>query len=163
MRVAQMVMGLAMLALAGCASMTPAVSEPSIYVMRHLHKAAGPDPMLSEEGQGYAARLAGWFGKDKPTAIYVSATRRAQMTAAQLAAKLGITPQIYDPSDTPALVARVKAEGGTTLVVGHSNTVPEIVAQLGGARPADIADDRYGDIWRIRGLARTVTHARLSR
>jgi hypothetical protein len=34
-------------------------------------------------------------------------------------------------------------------VVGHSNTVPDIVEQLGGARPEPIAHDRHGDIWRI--------------
>jgi phosphohistidine phosphatase SixA len=47
-------------------------------------------------------------------------------------------------------VARLKAEAGTVLVVGHSNTVPEIVAQLGGARPADLAETDYGDIFRVR-------------
>jgi hypothetical protein len=56
----------------------------------------------------------------------------------------------YDPRDTPGLVARVKAETGTVLIVGHSNTVPEIVAQLGGTRPADLAETDFGDIFRVR-------------
>jgi hypothetical protein len=36
------------------------------------------------------------------------------------------------------------------LIVGHSNTVPEIVERLGGARPAPLAETDYGDVWRVR-------------
>lgn len=162
MRIVQLVLGAVSLLAAACASVSPVASGPDIYVMRHLQKAAqGPDPALSEEGQANAVRLADWFGEDPPSAIYVSSTRRAQMTAAPLAAKLGVVPKTYNPSDTAALVQSVKAEPGTVLIVGHSNTVPDIIEQLGGARPADIADDRFGDIWRIRGPASTVTHSRL--
>jgi hypothetical protein len=36
------------------------------------------------------------------------------------------------------------------LVVGHGNTVPEIVAQLGGARPGELTETDFGDIFRVR-------------
>jgi hypothetical protein len=29
--------------------------------------------------------------------------------------------------------------------------VPEIIEKLGGARPADIAEDRFGDVWHVSG------------
>ena len=150
-----------MLMLAACTTVLP-VARPNIYVMRHLQKAPGPDPVLSQEGQLFAARLIDRFKDDPPSAIYVSATRRAQMTAAPLAARLGIMPKIYDPADTPGLVARVKSEPGTVLIVGHSNTVPDIVEQLGGPRPSDIAEDRFGDIWHVSGTRPKVTQDRLS-
>ena len=35
------------------------------------------------------------------------------------------------------------------LVVGHSNTVPDIVEQLGGPRPAPLSHPDFGDVWRI--------------
>ncbi|HEU0098108.1 MAG TPA: phosphoglycerate mutase family protein [Allosphingosinicella sp.] len=141
---------LLVLALAACATTAGEPAAPSWYVMRHLQKAEGPDPALSEEGRRNAERLIARLVKDPPAAIYVSATRRARETAGPLAAKLGLTPREYDPRDTPALVARAKAETGTVLIVGHSNTVPEIVAGLGGARPADLAETDYGDIFRVR-------------
>jgi broad specificity phosphatase PhoE len=47
------------------------------------------------------------------------------------------------------LIARVRAEHGAILIVGHSNTVPDIVAALGGIRPAALAHEDFGDIWRI--------------
>ena len=138
-------------ALAGCASTPEPEPTPNYFVMRHLQKAPGPDPALSEEGERAAQRLAAFLNGRRISAIFVSATRRARETAAPLAARLGLTPREYDPADTPALVARVREERGPVLVVGHSNTVPDIVEQLGGARPEPIADDRYGDVWHIRG------------
>ncbi len=141
---------LLLFAAAGCATTAPEPAAPSWYVMRHLQKADGRDPALSEEGARNAERVASRFGDDRPAAIYVSTTRRARETAAPLAARLGLTVKEYDLSDTPGLVARARAEPGTVLIVGHSNTVPEIVAQLGGARPADLAETDFGDIFRVR-------------
>ena len=139
------------LALAACATTAPEPATPSYYVMRHLQKAEGPDPGLSEEGQANARRLVGFFAAEPPRAIYVSTTRRARETAAPLAAKLRIKPRKYDPADTPALIARVRAERGPVLIVGHSNTVPEIVAGLGGERPAALAETDFGDVWHLWG------------
>ncbi|HYJ53551.1 MAG TPA: phosphoglycerate mutase family protein [Allosphingosinicella sp.] len=127
----------------------PALAQPTAYVMRHLEKAEGNDPALSTLGTRNAARLPALLGTALPSVIYVSTTRRARETAAPLAIALGLTPKTYDPRDTPALVARVRAETGTILIVGHSNTVPQIVEALGGTRPADIPETRFGDIWRV--------------
>jgi imidazolonepropionase-like amidohydrolase/phosphohistidine phosphatase SixA len=121
----------------------------NIYVMRHLDKGEGQDPPLSEAGTRNAQRLAAWFTADPPAAIYVSATRRAQETAAPLAARVRVTAKTYNPSDTPALIERVRAERGNVLIVGHSNTVPDIIERLGGARPEPIGEERYGDIWHM--------------
>jgi phosphohistidine phosphatase SixA len=117
--------------------------------MRHLQKGeGGSDPALSAEGAANAQRLLAWFeGRAKPQAIYVSPTRRARETAAPLAANLGLTPKEYNPGDTAALLARVRSETGSVLVVGHSNTVPDIVAGLGGTRPAPLSDSDYGAVW----------------
>jgi broad specificity phosphatase PhoE len=146
---------LLLVALAACASVAPEPAGPAYYAMRHLQKASGADPALSAEGRADAERLAGWFGVDAPAAIYVSTTRRARETAAPLAARLGLTPKEYDPSDTSALIARVTAEPGPVLVVGHSNTVPEIVERLGGVRPADLDEGDYGDVWLVWPDGRT--------
>jgi phosphohistidine phosphatase SixA len=152
---------LLLFAAAACATTAPEPAAPSVYVMRHLQKAEGPDPALSEEGARNAERLARWFAEDRPTAIYVSSTRRARETAAPLAARLGLTAKEYDPRDTPGLIARVKAEAGTALVVGHSNTVPEIVEALGGTRPAPLGDTDYGDVWHVWGEPRQTEKLRV--
>jgi broad specificity phosphatase PhoE len=139
----------ALAALAACAT-TPAPAEPVFYVMRHLDTPAGErDPDLTAQGQRRAALLADWFRTEQPAVIYVSDFRRTRQTAAPLAARLGLTPIVYDPGDTPALIARVRAGPLPALIVGHSNTVPDIVAALGGTRPAPLVHADFGDVWRI--------------
>lgn len=149
------------LALAACARQTPA--PPDIYVMRHLDTPAGAtDPDLTDEGQRNAARLAAWFKRDRPAIIYVSKPKRAQQTAAPLARRLGLTPITYDPADTSALIAAVSKETGTILIVGHSNTVPDIIERLGGQRPAPLVHEDFGDIWKIDGRTRATVRARIA-
>ena len=139
---------------------TPA--QPNIYVMRHLHTPAGvSDPDLTDEGKKYAAAVSHSFQRDPPDVIYVSSTKRAQQTAAPLAERLKLTPKIYDPRDTPGLIASVSAETGTVLIVGHSNTVPDIVEKLGGQRPDDLSHEDFGDIWHIAGPEKITTQARI--
>ena len=152
-----------LVAFASAASPAATTARPNIYVMRHLHTPAGvSDPDLTPEGMKYAAAVDDWFRRDPPNAIFVSSTKRAQQTAAPLAARLKLTPHIYDPRDTPGLIAAVTAETGTVLIVGHSNTVPEIVEKLGGERPADLVHEDFGDIWHVSGPKRTTTRAHLS-
>ena len=139
---------LAAAALAACVA-TPPAPEPSYFVMRHLQKAEGEDAGLTDEGRRCAAQLAEDLADSGISAVYVSTTRRARETAAPLASRLDLQPSEYDPRNTPRLIERVRAESGSVLVVGHSNTVPEIVERLGGVRPGDIPDARYGDVWQV--------------
>lgn len=136
--------------LAACAT-TPLTAGPQYFVVRHLNTPAGErDPDLLPEGQRAAQALAGWFASgETPRAIYVTQYRRTAQTAAPLAARLGLIPIVYDPADTPALIARVRAGPLPALVVGHSNTVPDIVEQFGGERPGPLVHEDFGDIWRI--------------
>jgi len=47
------------------------------------------------------------------------------------------------------------------LIVGHSNTVPDIVEKLGGQRPDDLSHEDFGDIWHIAGPEKITTQARI--
>lgn len=135
---------------AGAASAQTPAAPSDIYVMRHLNTPEGErDPDLLPEGRRTAETLVAWFGDRPLRAIYVSDYRRTRQTAAPLAARRGLTPVVYDPADTPALVTRVRAEGGPVLIVGHSNTVPDIVAQLGGTRPEPLTHPDFGDVWMV--------------
>lgn len=134
-----------------CATAQLASGQTAVYVVRHLNTPAGErDPDLLPEGRRAAEALAAWFPRGElPRAIYISDFKRTRQTAAPLAARLHLTPIVYDPADTPALIARVRAEAGVVLIVGHSNTVPDIIEQLGGARPAPLVHEDFGDIWRV--------------
>ena len=138
--------------LSACATTPAAGAARRLYVVRHLHTPAGErDPDLTAEGQragGLARRLvrAGARRPARSTSATTSAPARPRRRSP---ARLGLTPIVYDPADTPALVARVRAGPGPALIVGHSNTVPDIVEQLGGTRPGPMVHEDFGDIWRI--------------
>ena len=59
-------------------------------------------------------------------------------------------------------MASVLNETGTVLVIGHSNTVPEIVERLGGSRPKPLVHEDFGDVWLISGPERVTKHTRLA-
>lgn len=150
--------------LAACVFTPQSISlGPNIYVMRHLHTLKGTsDPSLTPEGQATAEALADWLAPDPPRAIFVSDTKRAKETVAPTAMRFGVIPTVYNPADTPALLSSVLAEKGTVLVVGHSNTVPRIIAALGGQPPAALVHEDFGDVWRISGKERTTIRTKLS-
>ena len=137
---------LLLLALAACMTTQPPPKGPSFYVIRHLQKAEGQDPPLSDEGRANARRLIGFLAAEPPRVVYVSTTRRAFETAAPAAKKLRAKVRRYDPADTPGLIARVLAERGPVLIVGHSNTVPDIVRQLGGVELRPMREDEFGQV-----------------
>jgi len=66
------------------------------------------------------------------TNIHSSDTKRTRDTAAPLAKRLGLEVEIYDPRDLPAMATKLKAASGRHLVVGHSNTTPQLTELLGG-------------------------------
>jgi len=111
----------------------------TIVLVRHAEKQVGAitDAPLSPEGETRASRLTQLLGGSEEFGrigkIYVTNTRRTQQTAAGLAQRLGLTPEVIDAkTDSAELARRALREnrGHLALIVGHSNTVPEIVAAL---------------------------------
>lgn len=137
-------------ALAALPGSVAAQSVDDVYVMRHLEQeAGGDDPGLSPAGKRQADRLAAWFQRDRPRAIFASTARRAIETATPIARRLGVPVETYDAADPQRLIDRVKRTRGVVLVVGHSNTVPDLIHRLGAVGPQTIPHTRYGQIWRV--------------
>ena len=128
----------------------------TVIVIRHAEKdlAGGADPTLTAQGEARAALLARMFGSAGVhggiDAIYVSPTVRSRATAAPLAAALNLTPVVAPADDAKDLARRALREhaGGRVLIVGHSDTVPAIVAELSGDRDIPkIPDADYGTMY----------------
>jgi phosphohistidine phosphatase SixA len=125
----------------------PSTAASTVYVMRHLQKSDGNDPPLSAEGAANAQKVVTILGKRKIKAIFATPTKRAVETGEPLAKALKLTVTNYDPKDPEALKTAVDAIKGAALIVGHSNTVPDIVAQFGGERVGPLADTDYGTVF----------------
>lgn len=122
----------------------------TVHVIRHFDTPKDvQDAELTAGGRARADALVGWFA-DKPLdAIFVTPFRRSRQTIAPLAEARGIEPTTYEWKDQAATIARIRAAGGSVLVVGHSNTVPDLVEALGGARPGPMVHEDFGDIWTL--------------
>ena len=136
-----------------------AMAEPSmIYLVRHGEKAAvGQDPELTPQGQARARNIATILGRAGITAIFSTPYVRTRQTAQPLATALGLEVQSYDPRAPKALVEKVKTLSGPVLVVGHSNTLGELVKLFGGTPGAEIGDDEYDRLYQLIGAEGKVT------
>ena len=76
--------------------------------------------------------------------IYVTDARRTQQTAAPLAKALKITPTILPAKDPNGLIKNlVYTGGGNILVVGHSDTLPFVIARIQGGTVPPIGENEY--------------------
>ena len=129
----------------------------TVIVIRHAEKdlsVGAVDPPLTQAGESRAALLARMFGDARVfghvDAIYASPALRNRLTAAPLAARLGISVTVAPADDPQGLARRVLREhrGGRVLIVGHTDTVPRIVAELSGDSKIPEIDDReYGTMY----------------
>jgi broad specificity phosphatase PhoE len=112
----------------------PAAGVKTIIVVRHAeaeHQPGG-DPSLTAEGRARALELARVLADTQLNSVFITHRQRNRQTAAQLPRRAGEKPTVID--EVPATVAALRAEpwGTTSLVIGHSNTVPDLVRGLTG-------------------------------
>jgi broad specificity phosphatase PhoE len=138
---------LTLILIAAASLAQPAFAADTVFVVRHMQKAEGTDPPLSAEGAANARALADMLARSGIEAIFATPTRRAMETAQPLAARLGLKVTPYDPAKPDALAAKVAGLSGAVLIVGHSNTVPDLVARVGGKEAVALTEQDYGTVF----------------
>ena len=128
--------------------------SPIIFLVRHAERASisgrvPSDTGLSEVGRARAQALAQELKDAKLTAIFTSEYKRTQETARPLAESLGIRPEVVAADDLRSLRAKLKASRGNVLVVGHSNTLPQIINALGISGRVAIAESDYDNLFLV--------------
>ncbi len=127
-----------------------AAAQQAVIVVRHAEKAdQSPDTALSAKGRARAKALADLLRAAGVTHIITSEFRRSQETAAPLAKALGLTAEQVPARDLPALAARLHAldPASIVVIVGHSNTIPPMLAVLGWPNTLDLHDGDYDDVF----------------
>lgn len=110
-----------------------APAETTFYLVRHAEKELeGRDPALSPAGYERAKTLAARLSSIELSAVYSTDTRRTRDTAANVLAQKGIALQIYDGRALEAFAQTLSEARGNILIVGHSNTTPQMAEALGG-------------------------------
>lgn len=142
--------GMALVLIQGLGAPPSAWAQRVVFVVRHAEKVdESADPPLSPAGQARAESLARLLGTAAVTAIYVTELQRTRLTAVPLAAARGLTPITVRANASHDLIDRIRKDqpNGVVLVVGHSNTVPEILKWLGHPDPVEIKPDEYDGLF----------------
>ena len=139
----------------------------SYLLVRHAEKEAnaGENPPLTTEGKARAQRLAQLLDDTPLTAIYSSPTLRTQQTAAPTAEAHQLHIVDYDPRNAAAFAAQLRSQhpSGTVLVIGHSNTLPELARQLCQCHVDEMDEAIYGIYYTLTVDAAGRTQIRESR
>jgi len=151
----------------------PAGALDRIYLVRHAEKAEGwPQDRsldalwpLSEAGARRAGKLGRILEGAGIAAIYASATTRSLQTALPLAVRtdveIAVEPATVEAERMGAFLATLPerhAGDAAVLIVGHSNTVPELLVHLGASpecfaalgienTPDGLRIDGYDGLW----------------
>lgn len=132
-------------------------STSTIYVVRHGEKSApSGDVPLSGEGLQRAEDLKERLKDKKIAAVYSTNTKRTQQTAAPTASFFNTSTVVYSNGDS-LIKALITVKRKNALVVGHSNTVPQMLRSI-GLNPGfegNIPDNQYDNFFEV-----TVKHGK---
>ncbi|HKY45199.1 MAG TPA: phosphoglycerate mutase family protein [Pyrinomonadaceae bacterium] len=148
----------------------------TVFLVRHAEKEDEPrqDPPLKKEGVARSQELARLLGGAGIKTIYTSQFTRTKLTAEPLATKLGLTataislksnpsnPRLIAEESTAEVVNKImERPGENVLVVGHSNSVPDVIKMLGGDVVPTIDERKFDDLFIVTVYAKgkaKVTH-----
>ena len=123
-----------------------------IYLVRHAEKvkSANKDPKLSPCGLAQAQAMAALL-PNTITRLYHSGYQRTQQTAEQIRLKQPTASiKAYDARDLAALAKAIQQQNSPVLVVGHSNTTPELIQLLSQLTPPHIGEQDYGVVYQLK-------------
>jgi len=141
----------------------------TVFLVRHAEKEAEPrqDPPLKNEGVARSQELVRLLSGAGIKAIYTSQFKRTKQTAEPLAAKLGLTattitlkPNLSDlrlisEESTAETVNKIlSAPGENVLLVGHSNSIPDVIKMLGGDVVPTIDERKFDDLFIVTVYAK---------
>lgn len=122
-----------------------------VYLVRHAEKADDDprDPTLTEGGLARARALVRALADVPLTAVHSTDYRRTRETAGPVAEDHGLEVRLYTPGGPEWMdfVEMLRSTPGHHLVVGHSNTTPALVRQLGGDPVSAISEMEYDRLY----------------
>jgi broad specificity phosphatase PhoE len=123
----------------------------TIYLTRHAEKQSEQkNPKLTECGVQRAQQLASILEKVKIEGVYSTSYNRTMATAAPTAEKQGLVVEQYSPAKLAEFSQKLLKQKESVLVVGHSNTTPQLSALLSGVGVAEITEKEFSNLYQIQ-------------
>jgi len=121
----------------------------SFYLIRHAEKQTGDDPELTVQGQQRAQRIAHLLSLTNSDAIYSTNYQRTRQTAEPIAQVKSLTVQHYNPKELKQFAHKLLSDNKDAVIVGHSNTTPQLVRLLSGQSVPDMDEQTYYKIYQV--------------
>jgi len=118
------------------------------YLVRHAEKdTVSNDPDLIAIGYDRANELAEIFKSGRVDQVYSTMYMRTLMTADSISKSKGIAMKTYDPRSLKEFAERLKnmEDQKRFLIVGHSNTTPELANHIHGKTVLEAFDEKDYD------------------
>jgi len=130
------------------AAFSSARADTVLVLVRHGEKVdESRDAELSDGGRSRARALAAILKDAGIGAVYSTDYIRTRETARPMAELISKPIEVYDGDKLEAFAKDLRARGARALVVGHSDTTPELVQLLGGEPGSPIAPDEYDRLY----------------
>ncbi|NNE77112.1 MAG: histidine phosphatase family protein [Pricia sp.] len=138
----------------------------TFYFIRHAEKdrldPENIDPELTQQGLGRAMHWAEILEEVDLDAIFTTDYQRTEMTAAPISVKKDITVQYYNPQEINIEQFKADNLGKNVLIVGHSNTTPELVnLMIGDDKYYEMDDRDNGSLFIVQFINENATSQRL--
>ncbi len=128
-----------------------AVENYSIYLVRHAEKQKDvKNPGLTRCGQKRAKQLANLLSQVNISQVYSTSYQRTRQTATPLAKANKLAIQDYSPKYLAQLAIQLQKRKQNTLVVGHSNTTPQLAELLVKEKIPPLSEDDYQQLYQIQ-------------
>lgn len=136
---------IASLTLTACATNTSVRNDYTLYLVRHAEKVPDDsnDPVLNDAGKARANKLAESLQSKSIRSIWSSDYQRTRETAAPLAKHLRLKVMTYAAGEPEKLQMQLEKRHENALIVGHSNTIPELARILCNCEVADMEETEY--------------------
>jgi broad specificity phosphatase PhoE len=124
-------------------------ASTTIVLARHAERSnqGGSDPHLTLTGKARAQKLIHVLGMVEIKAIYTSNFIRTKETALPIATHLGLSTVLINEAAEIKNNILANHSGKTVLVIGHSDTVPEVISLLSNASPPVIEDNEFDNLF----------------
>jgi len=131
--------------------------DNKIFLVRHFEKESvdtlnvqTKDPELATRGKARAQLLATFLADKTITTVFSTNYKRTIQTATPTAQQNGLTITFYNARELADFALQLQTMStkisGNILVVGHSNTTPQLLKLLGGP-DKPLSENDYGDLF----------------
>jgi phosphohistidine phosphatase SixA len=137
-------------------SVATAAAQPIVFIVRHAERAdagmasakvPGADPDLSGAGVARANSLAAMLKDARIRTVITTEFKRTKQTGEPVATAAGVSLTVIDSKDVTGLLKTVRSSTGNVLVVGHSNTLPDVLKGLGVTEPITVGEDEFDSLF----------------